>query len=329
MKCFVIITTLLICLLMLSSCGHTHTWSLADCTNPQTCLDCGEIAGKAFGHNWKDANCDNPKTCTRCGYEEGDALGHVWIEATCSTPKTCSVCEKTDGGSLGHDFKDATCVEPQTCSVCNITLGGLGDHTWIEATTESPKTCSVCGRTEGTALKNYNETTKKVVSGYTDAINYSNDLEYAYNDVRDMLVKLNSAAYINDSEQVKVQYYKLFGDYTGYSIAQLQQQAQYVLSYVVAKDEDKFSALMSKFSTMSSVSGTITNTEVDIVVNDIDAFVVEMGDLRPQILGGILAVLNAYDYSWLDDNEPNFLQFTETGFTFHWKAIGNYSLNLS
>ncbi len=85
----IIITVCLIC----SSCVNselkntedetsicTHQWKDADCTNPQTCLLCGETEGEESGHKWDDANCVKPETCSVCGATQGSTSSntHQW-----------------------------------------------------------------------------------------------------------------------------------------------------------------------------------------------------------------------------------------------------------
>lgn len=265
------------------------------------------FVGCSCTHEWEDATCTTPKTCTKCGKTEGEPLGHTWQEATCTAPKTCSVCGATEGKASGHD--------------------------WQAATTTKPVTCTKCGLTRGNPLPNYDKTTQYVVKGYNSAIDYAKShdtkADYAYNDIRNRLVKLNSAAYMDNSEEVLWQAWALFsGDFENMSTRQLQLKAQKILNFIVPKDEDYLSALMKQFNKMSSVSGTITPTKVDITVKNMDAFVKEIG-LKDTIVGGMLAVLEIYDYSWLDPDSPKLLQFTETGFTFHWQAVGEYSLKLN
>lgn len=168
---------ILVCLLVLSGCGHEHTWQDADCINPKTCSECGETEGEALGHDWDDATCTAPKTCSVCNAVEGEATGHTWVNATCTLPKTCSVCKTTEGEALGHTWNDATCTEPKTCSTCNTTEGeALGHdaagltctndavctrcnititapgHNLTDATCTEPAKCIVCGETSGDAL---------------------------------------------------------------------------------------------------------------------------------------------------------------------------------
>ena len=47
----------LILVLLLTACGHTHTWQEATCTLPETCSACGETRGEALGHTWIEATC--------------------------------------------------------------------------------------------------------------------------------------------------------------------------------------------------------------------------------------------------------------------------------
>ena len=74
----------LICLILpallmtlLSACGCKHDWIEADCTDPETCAECGETRGDALGHSWKKATCTAPKTCRYCDKTKGEAKGHT------------------------------------------------------------------------------------------------------------------------------------------------------------------------------------------------------------------------------------------------------------
>lgn len=93
---------LLMCMsvMILTACGHEHTWQEATCTEPRVCAECGETEGSASGHTWAEATCTEAKKCSVCGETEGDTLGHTWVEATYETPKTCSVCKVTEGDAL-------------------------------------------------------------------------------------------------------------------------------------------------------------------------------------------------------------------------------------
>lgn len=117
---------------------HTHDFSPANCTNPKTCITCGEIEGEALGHKWNNATCTSPKTCSVCNITEGGLAKHSWIDATCNSPKTCSVCKRTEGSAKGHSWRDATCSSPMTCNVCGKTEGSARNHNY------SNGSCTYC-----------------------------------------------------------------------------------------------------------------------------------------------------------------------------------------
>ena len=71
-----------VCIGLLTAC-HKHDWAEATCTEPKTCLSCGETEGEALGHTWKEATCIEPKTCSTCGKTEGEALGHEVVGGIC------------------------------------------------------------------------------------------------------------------------------------------------------------------------------------------------------------------------------------------------------
>ncbi len=62
---------------VISMCGcHSHEYSEATCTQPKTCIGCGETEGEALPHLFSNATCTKPKTCKKCGATEGSATGH-------------------------------------------------------------------------------------------------------------------------------------------------------------------------------------------------------------------------------------------------------------
>lgn len=134
--------------ILLTACGHEHTWSNATCTEPKTCSECGLTQGVALGHTWTTATCTEPKTCHICGAVEGDPLGHKWIEATCTEPKTCLLCNTTEGESLSHEWIEATCTDAKRCSVCSDTEGEALGHNY-EYTVLIHETCAEKGLEEG------------------------------------------------------------------------------------------------------------------------------------------------------------------------------------
>ncbi len=69
----------------ISMCGcHSHEYSEASCTQPKTCIVCGEIEGEPLPHLYSDATCTQPKVCTVCGATDGDAIGHSVSLGVCS-----------------------------------------------------------------------------------------------------------------------------------------------------------------------------------------------------------------------------------------------------
>lgn len=98
-----------VCTIMLTGCGHEHTYADATCTVQRTCIECGETEGEALGHNFIDATCEQPKICDRCGEINGEALGHDLISATCEQPAICKKCGQIEGNALGHTTEVGLC----------------------------------------------------------------------------------------------------------------------------------------------------------------------------------------------------------------------------
>lgn len=102
--CAVGVIAFLVAIFPLTSCPHSD-WNHVTCTEPASCVLCGETKGDALGHDWVDATCVNPKTCSRCGETEGEAKGHVpgewkqekpnYVDATITTSQKCSKCGET------------------------------------------------------------------------------------------------------------------------------------------------------------------------------------------------------------------------------------------
>lgn len=228
-----------------------------------------------------------------------------------------------------HEWQEATCTEPKTCIKCGETEGEALGHNWKEATVDQPQTCSRCGLTEGSSQK-MNSVVEHAKKGYDNAISYAAqngyEADYAYKSIYNMMVELNKALDSGDEDNRFKYSYQLFGDFS-LSDEEYRQRLKDLEEYVLAEG-DAFSALMRKFATMDSVDGTITPSEVDITVPDLTVTINEL-QIRPEIFGGMLAMLDMYDYTWLGDNEPKLLQFTDTGFTYHWEAIMEYTLDLA
>lgn len=73
-KMWIFATLLLVAVVMLAGCGHTHEWTEASCTAPKTCTGCGETEGEPLGHQLSEANYQSPAQCSVCGATEGSVL---------------------------------------------------------------------------------------------------------------------------------------------------------------------------------------------------------------------------------------------------------------
>lgn len=157
---------------------------------------------------------------------------------------------------------------------------------------------------------------------YTSAKNHRADRDYEYLQILKKAQKEQKA--INDGLIDYALAEELFG--SELSDEEITKRTRDLLSYLA--EEDMLSALMRKFQKLSSVTGEIDRTKVDIEVANTDDLLEELG-IRPEVMGKILAMLDIYDASWLmgDEGKKN-LQFTDTGFTFSWTAVGAYSLSL-
>lgn len=169
-------------------------------------------------------------------------------------------------------------------------------------------------------------TTEIVKQYYNDALslakNKNKDQDYSYILLHDEVVKLSQASTFSQSDALKIFNNTVTGD-------NIKSKCSDLLTYVIEEDQDYISALMRKFSTLNSIDGTIDAKSVKIQANNIDTLLEELS-IQPKTLGRILAMLDIYDYSWLSDSEDDkFLQFTDTGFTYSWTAVGDKILNLN
>lgn len=169
-------------------------------------------------------------------------------------------------------------------------------------------------------------TTEIVKQYYNDALslakNKNKDQDYSYVLLHDEVVKLSQASTFSQSEALKIFNNTVTSD-------NIKSKCSDLLTYVIEEDQDYISALMRKFSTLNSIDGTIDSKSVKIQVSNIDMLLEELG-IQPETLGRILAMLDIYDYSWLSDSEDDkFLQFTDTGFTYSWNAVGDKTLVLN
>lgn len=135
-----------------ASAAHSHSWTQATCTSPETCALCGKTQGSATEHSWSAATCTSGGICNVCGIKGSEPLGHLWSGASCTQPQTCQHCGISSGSAPGHSWQDATCTQPRTCSQCNSTEGASLGHIWQDATFAAPRTCQRCAQTSGSAV---------------------------------------------------------------------------------------------------------------------------------------------------------------------------------
>lgn len=104
-KLIVAFATSIAVMLCLSGCACEHEWGGATCTEPKTCIKCGETEGEPLGHEWKEATCTEPQKCARCSATEGEPIPHKLGEYTVQKEATyaeegeevavCEVCGAT------------------------------------------------------------------------------------------------------------------------------------------------------------------------------------------------------------------------------------------
>lgn len=80
------ILLLILSLILISGCDllHGHKYKGATCTEPKTCMECGETSGEPLGHKYSEATCTEAKTCKACGETLGEALGHTTDVGKCT-----------------------------------------------------------------------------------------------------------------------------------------------------------------------------------------------------------------------------------------------------
>lgn len=120
MKKTALILTIAFLILAFAGCSHEHVpGPSATCTEPQICVDCGEVLVEPFGHRaGPAATCAAPQTCEGCGIELAPKLDHVpGAEATCSEPQLCSVCGTELAPKTGHSIN-----AENACENCGIQI---------------------------------------------------------------------------------------------------------------------------------------------------------------------------------------------------------------
>lgn len=211
-----------------------------------------------------------------------------------------------------------------SCGVLIILLAGCAcEHEWTEATYTESKTCTKCGETEGEPLP----VIGLVKESYQDALDLAKlsgqnqDYEYGLLHMQMSIRQLELKQGHYDEEAVKEIVRNCASQEDALS------KLTDMLTYVVDTDGDEMSALMRKFATLDSVTGTIETTKVDIVVEDANQLLDELS-MQPEAFGKVLAMLDMYDYTNLFDGATEadkLLQFTERGFTYSIEFSPNWA----
>lgn len=86
---------------------HTHTFTEATCTNPATCISCGETKGTTINHNY------NNGSCIYCGKNDPNYVaphnckndGHIWNNSyTESSTENVEIVEIHNISENGYDY---------------------------------------------------------------------------------------------------------------------------------------------------------------------------------------------------------------------------------
>ncbi len=163
-----------------NGCGETeapvaHTpGAPADCTNAQTCTDCGFVYEEAWGHNtngeWISDGNNHWKECANGCQQMADLAAHTpGAPADCNNSQNCTVCDRLLVDALDHDFSGdwitdgdnhwkeclngcgekegfaahtpgaaADCINSQNCTVCNKVLAdAIGHNADVEWTSDN------------------------------------------------------------------------------------------------------------------------------------------------------------------------------------------------
>lgn len=170
---------------MLTGCHKEHEWQGANCTQPSTCIECGETQGEALGHTWQEADCTQPSTCVTCRETQGEALGHTWQEADYFSPQICLTCGAEQGEPLQPSFEAHGLV-------ANVRVGETYDYvtscsTDVTKTTVGKVTFSNYRIFEDTLLEGYEWRAVHMEIAFSDenAQNYGMKLGYAHEDYYD------------------------------------------------------------------------------------------------------------------------------------------------
>ena len=136
---------------------HTHSFTEATCTNPATCISCGETKGTTINHNY------NNGSCIYCGKNDPNYVaphnckndGHIWNNSyTESSTENVEIKEMHIVSNCGYDYDLASRYfgESSSPSEALKTPFGSGSSyvktTGVKTITRFIHECSECGYKE-------------------------------------------------------------------------------------------------------------------------------------------------------------------------------------
>ena len=139
---------------------HTHNFTEATCTNPATCISCGETKGTTVNHNY------NNGSCIYCGKNDPNYVaphnckndGHIWNKSyTESSTENVEIKEMHDVSACGYDFTLAGRYFGKagaTVDICRLLETPFGEGssmvktTGVKTITRFIHDCSECGYKE-------------------------------------------------------------------------------------------------------------------------------------------------------------------------------------
>ena len=184
-----------------SKATHTHYFSAATCTEPQTCT-CGEIKGSALGHKWQEATCATPQTCSVCKETEGNIGNHKYNRGNCIYCDDKQIINpkegiKADGYyylclkyNSGDDYLGVFRFEGSTMILINIFSDNENSRISDEKIIYNGKTYFHSAEGQGFALKYTLTDTEIIIKEQGQEakmiVNYQYDLEVIYSTVEDI-----------------------------------------------------------------------------------------------------------------------------------------------
>ena len=140
---------------------HTHTFTEATCTNPATCISCGETKGTTINHNYNNGSCiycgkNDPNYVAphNCKYD-----GHIWNNSYTESStenveivETHTICENGYDLDLAVKYFGESAANIDFTPYFGTTAFGYGSSkvktTGVKTITRYIHECSECGYKE-------------------------------------------------------------------------------------------------------------------------------------------------------------------------------------